>query len=303
MVVDGKTVLIAANPKSGAASSAELVQRLKCRLDELGFPCEIISNLEQLQARTTQLHASGAIRCVVSAGGDGTVSAIANLIPPEVPVLIFPLGTENLLAKHLGLSRDVESAAAVVQANVQTVMDVGTANGKLFLVMLSVGFDALVVQRMAAIRRGHINRWSYTRPILSAMSQYSFPRLKYRTCGSLTESEDGSSGAPAWLFVFNVPRYAANLQFCPQADPSDGLLDLCTFQQRGLTSGLGYLSQLWLNRHQKLSGFEHKKVESIEIDADPAAGDVPFQIDGDFGGILPLKIEVVPERLRLLFAP
>lgn len=303
MAADGKTVLIAANPKSGASSSAELVQRLKCRLDELGFPCEIISDLVQLQTRAVDLLASGALRCVVSAGGDGTVSAIANLLPADVPVLIFPLGTENLLAKHLGLRRDVDSAAAAIQANRQTVMDVGTANGKLFLVMLSVGFDALVVQRMADIRRGHINRWSYTRPILDAMWQYSFPKLQYRSRGPAAESEGGSSGAPAWLFVFNVPRYAANLPFCPQADPSDGLLDLCTFRQRGLTSGLGYFAQLWLNRHQKLSGFEHKRIEAMEIDADVAAGDVPFQIDGDFGGVLPLKIDVVPERLRLLLAP
>ncbi|GAB5401829.1 MAG: diacylglycerol kinase family protein [Aureliella sp.] len=301
MDAPGKTVLIAANPKSGTASSAERVQQLKSKLDGLGLPAEIIGDLGYLQQRASQLATDGKLRCVVSAGGDGTVSAVANLLDRETPILVFPLGTENLLAKHYGLTTDIEKTAECIVANRQTTMDVGLANGKLFLVMLSVGFDALVVQHMTAIRRGHINRWSYARPIIGAMSQYKFPKLNFRVDGVAPTGVDTPQSGPAWLFVFNVPRYAANLQFCPQADPSDGRLDLCTFARRGLMSGLGYFSQLWLGRHQSLAGFQHRRIERIEIDA---AGDgepeIPYQIDGDFGGVLPLNIQIAPSRLRLI---
>ncbi len=303
MDAPGKTVLIAANPKSGAASSASLVQQLKSKLDSLELPTEIIGDLGLLKSRASELSAAGRLRCVVSAGGDGTVSAVANLLSPETPILVFPLGTENLLAKHFSLTADVDGAAKCIVANRQTTMDVGLANGKLFLVMLSVGFDALVVKHMTAIRQGHISRWSYARPILGAISQYKFPGLKFRADGIGPCDTSGRETAPAWLFVFNVPRYAANLQFCPQADPADGWLDLCTFARRGLVTGLGYLSQLWFGRHQALPGFQHRPIRTLEIDgAGDGQREIPYQIDGDFGGVLPLKVEVAPGRLRLIIA-
>ncbi len=332
--MDAKHVLIAANPNSGAASSKRLVSELNDKLLALGFRSQIIESLELLRSQVAELHSAGTLRAVVSAGGDGTVAALANLLPPQLPLLIFPLGTENLLAKYLGLGKDVRSAAAAVAANKQVALDVGEANGKLFLVMLSCGFDAEVVRKMHAIRVGHINRWSYTWPILRALRDYRFPQLAGRfrmqllteqvpSDPSLTErvaaegivaSELGKSEVElsglspehlaAWFFVFNVPRYAAGLNFCPQADPTDGALDVCTFQRSGMVYGLGYLSRLWFGSHQSLRGFRHQLCQHLSLpaplDANGNPLEIPFQIDGDPGGVLPLEISVLPGRLQLL---
>lgn len=296
-------VLIAANPKSGASSKTGLVADLDAALTLQHFTSQIITDLQLLETRSRQLAAQGQLRAVVSAGGDGTVSAIANFLSPETPILVFPLGTENLLAKHLGLAGTVESAVQALLANQQVTIDVGLANDRIFLIMLSVGFDAEVVRQMTAIRTGHINRWMYARPIAHAMWRYRFPQLQYRAVGT-AESGTEISGSAAWLFLFNVPRYAAALKFCPQADPSDGQLDLCTFSQAGVSWGLGYLSRLWLGSHQRMRGFKHQRCSQVEIQAigpdGQAVEDVPYQVDGDLGGVLPLRIEVVPDRLRLI---
>ncbi|MEZ6076456.1 MAG: diacylglycerol kinase family protein [Pirellulaceae bacterium] len=82
---------------------------------------------------------------VVSAGGDGTAGALANLLPSHVPLLLFPLGTENLLAKHLGITGDVRQSRTILRSYQRHLLDVGRAGQKLFLVMLSCGFDAEVV--------------------------------------------------------------------------------------------------------------------------------------------------------------
>ncbi len=292
-------VLIAANPKSGAASGQRQVAELREALVADGYACDVHYSLEELRSSAMRLQTLGQLSAVVSAGGDGTAGALANLLPSHLPLLLFPLGTENLLAKHLGITGDVRQTRTILQAGHRTLLDVGSANGKLFLVMLSCGFDAEVVRQMHAVRTGHITRWSYAGPILTAMRGYSFPQLSF----TATRQTSLTSSA-AWLFVFNVPRYAAGLEFCPQADPTDGLLDVCTFQRSGLLHGLGYLTRLWLGSHQRLRGFAHSLSQRLEIAAPTTRLGkplvVPFQIDGDPGGQLPLVVEVLPKRLTLL---
>lgn len=314
MNVSAQHVLIAANPKSGSSSSASRVSELREAIEQAGFICEIVGELPVVQQRSAALHRDGRLRAVVSAGGDGTADALANLLSSQIPILLFPLGTENLLAKHLGITGDAQQACQSLQHNRTIAMDVGSANGQLFLVMLSCGFDAEVVGQMHAVRRGHINRWSYTRPILAALAKYRFPQLPFRI------DEQPAPSTAAWIFVFNVPRYAASLEFCPQADPLDGQLDVCTFQRGGIAFGVGYFSRLFFRSHQSMRGFRHQRCSQIMIESPPAFsgrshaklrvasggdsggddGDCPYQIDGDPGGVLPLKVKVLPGRLKLL---
>jgi diacylglycerol kinase family enzyme len=313
MAVVETHVLIAANPKSGAIASANRVAELRNAVQARGFHCEILSDLECVRSTSNKLQAAGVLRAVVSAGGDGTADALANALDAEIPLLIFPLGTENLLAKYLQLTGDVRQACETLVVGQRKKIDVGKANNTLFLVMLSCGFDAEVVRHMHAIRTGHINRWSYTRPILNALFKYRFPRLRVQTEATLGSEapvgRDAAGGAGvAWLFVFNIPKYAAALNFCPQADPTDGLLDVCTFRNPGVHWGLGYFARLWTGSHQRMRGFVHQRCQRITIAAPVDAGqrelkDVPFQIDGDPGGVLPLEIEVLPSRLTLLVPP
>ncbi len=213
-------ILIAANPKSGSGSRQSLLQSLREALVSDGFAVEVCTSLEQVQRLAADLHGRGQLHAIVSAGGDGTAAALANLIAADIPLLVFPLGTENLLAKHLGMTNDVAAARARLKAHRTIAMDVGLANNKMFLVMASCGFDAAVVDDMHANRKGHINRWSYTSPILRTLRRYSFPLAHLEECdeGADTRREQ----QVAWTFVFNLPRYAANLKFCPQADPLDG---------------------------------------------------------------------------------
>lgn len=306
----GRWVLIAANPKSGAGPAGQLVQSLADAVALRGYQTEIIHSLELLQATANRLNQKQELEAVISAGGDGTVSTLANLLPSDVPLLIFPLGTENLLAKYWGLTRDVEFACTTLVGGRTVHMDVGKANGKLFLVMLGCGFDAEVVRQMHRLRSGHISRWSYTMPLLRALKNYDFPQLSWTTGANnpFASNHYGSANVEsqqaAWLFVFNVPKYAASLEFCPQADPTDGKLDICSFKHSGRWAGFCYLLKLWQGTHQKLEDFKHtlarKLIIPAPIDRRGNAIDVPFQLDGDPGGMLPLEVEVLPSRLKLI---
>ncbi|MBX3422749.1 MAG: NAD(+)/NADH kinase [Pirellulaceae bacterium] len=293
-------VLVAVNPKSGTGSGQRLIAGLTNALQLGGWNCHVSDSLDQVQHRAGQLWAQQRLAAVVSAGGDGTVSALVNHLPTEVPILIFPLGTENLLARHWGLTCDAQQACNTLRAGRCVHMDVGCANGRLFLVMLSCGFDAQVVQALHAKRHGHIRQWTYAWPILRTWATYRFPLMGWHVVGG-AKSEVRQR---AWIFIFNVPRYAAGLPFCPQADPLDGRLDVCTFTQGGTLSSLYYLYRLCRGTHFELDDFEHSVQRSLRIDP-PLDGtgkplQIPYQIDGDPGGYLPVNLQVQPARVRLL---
>lgn len=284
-----REIVIAANPKSGRTRRNDLVGRLEQELRQRGFSPRVCWDLTEMATTASQLHAAGNLRCVVAAGGDGTAATVAERTPPEVVLSLLPLGTENLLAKYLGIHPDPIAVATMIEEGEWESLDAGLANGRLFLLMASVGFDSHVVDQVHRQRRGHIHQWTYAWPILSAIFRYSFPRLRW--------SHQDRRDDVAWFFAFNLPRYAQGLPFAPWADGHDGLLDLCTFSRGGVWKGLQYWYHLRQGKHVHLADFHTERVARVTIEAD---SQVPYQTDGDAGGYLPLTLEAVPNRLRVL---
>ena len=165
-------VVISSNPKSGSGNREDLVNQTAKLLREKGFEVHCSSDIQNVIEISESLFAKGKLRTVLGAGGDGTAALLANSLTPEIPISIFPLGTENLLAKYLGITATPSKVADLIQLGKTVRLDAGTANGKLFLIMAGCGFDAEVVHRLHSKRTGHIRHWSYARPILSAIRRY-----------------------------------------------------------------------------------------------------------------------------------
>jgi diacylglycerol kinase family enzyme len=96
-------------------------------------------------------HLNGGVSRIAVGGGDGTLAAVADLIrreSPDTELVCLPLGTHNHFAKDLGVPLDPERWLDwLVSHNVRRV-DLGEANGRLFLNNLSIGlYPALVKQR------------------------------------------------------------------------------------------------------------------------------------------------------------
>jgi len=84
--------------------------------------------------------AAGGADVVVMAGGDGTMSAgAAALAGGDCPMGVLPLGTLNHFARDLGIPQDLEGALAVVASGTVRRVDVGEANGHVFLNNASIG--------------------------------------------------------------------------------------------------------------------------------------------------------------------
>lgn len=301
-------VIIAENPRSGAGSGAASIdalqrelQRAGRRVVRLNQPAKIREAIEEAQSQklADQDQSSDSVspasgdefEGVIAAGGDGTVSMLADWLHPSTPLGIFPLGTENLLARHFLFSTDARAFVERWISAPRLRLDAGLANGKLFLVMASVGFDADVVTRLHRERKGHIRHWSYFKPLWKSIRKYQYPELRI-----VTDNHSRPIKA-RWAWIFNVPRYAMNLPILPDANGHDGKLDLCTFRGGWLLKGLLYFIGVLLRRHRGWRDTHVERAMRVRIESDVA---VPYQLDGDPGGYLPLEIEVLPARLTLV---
>ena len=82
------------------------------------------------------------------AGGDGSLAPVADVaIKRDVPFVVVPFGTRNHLARDLGLDRDDPLAALSAFSGREERIDVGRANGRLFLNNVSLGLYARLVHR------------------------------------------------------------------------------------------------------------------------------------------------------------
>jgi diacylglycerol kinase (ATP) len=296
---DARKVLIAVNPNAGACSRLPIAHDLANRLGQHGLHGEVITDVSELMAAAGELYATGQLRAVVAAGGDGTVSLLTNCLPPGVPLAVLPMGTENLLAKYLAVSGDPQLVCRAIVEGHFLRFDAGQAGDRLFLLMAGCGFDADVVRRVHQQRRGHIQHWSYAKPIFDSIRNYDYPPLRvyYAPADAPEGSQLTEQIEARWVFVVNLPRYAGGLCFTPDASACDGLLDVCTFREGSLWNGLMYLSGVMLGQHQAMRDCTVIRTRSLRVEAEVPA---PFQLDGDPGGELPMDFRVLPGRMTLI---
>lgn len=294
-------VWLLTSPKAGNGSGREELPRLVALLQKSNVPCQVIQSVDELRRQLCQT-GEDEESVVVAAGGDGTLSLAASLVsrligragesnsPQAVSLVPMPLGTENLLARQFGFTRTAEEVATTIRFGAPRLIDAGLANGRIFLIMATSGFDADVVRRLHLTRRGHIRRLSYMLPILRSLWKYSFPTLQIRM-------DSGESIECAWAMVFNLPQYGGDLTIEPAAIADDGLFDVIAFRSGSILSGLRYLVEIWFGWHLANASVVRARASAVSIESELR---VPYQLDGDYVGRLPLKIEMLPRSVRLL---
>jgi diacylglycerol kinase family enzyme len=295
---DRRQVLVLMNPRAGGHSRQPIVDELCQNLLTRSLSPQVFQDIDPLVEAAERLQSAGQLRAVVAAGGDGTFRLVAERTPLQTPLSIFPLGTENLVAKYLDAAPDPWQAARTLADGLTVPLDAGLADGRLFSLMAGCGFDADVVRRLHRTRRGHIRHWSYAKPILDTIRNYDYPELRiYYSPADDDGGELTREISARWAFVINLPRYAGGLSFAPRASATDGLFDLCTFKEGSLWHGLIYLGGVILGQHESMQDFNQIKTRKLRIEC---VGNAPYQLDGDPGGELPVEIQTLPGRLLTL---
>lgn len=293
-------VVIQRNPTSGSGRKQRVLLELIAALKSRHYGVRLFSSRSQLDRFMSDSRLERRVRCLVAAGGDGTVSSLFSR-HPEHAIAVLPMGTENLVARHLQMPCDGRAVADVIRKGHIRRFDTAAAGNGRFLLMASAGIDAEIVRQLQAVRSGHIRHWTYLRPILRTVACYRLPRI------TVTDRDTGRTVTGSHVIVSNFREYGLNLKLNPDADPTDGQLDVCVFQGRSLARSAihaarsvfhaqnGPLVVRFRSQHVTLSASGSGAHRTTD---DPDS--IPVQVDGDFAGQLPVDIRINASALQLL---
>jgi diacylglycerol kinase (ATP) len=295
-----RDVLIFANPIAGRGRGRVIAERLAGRLAAEGFrPTLFLERPDQVKREQLDPHA----RAAIVIGGDGTVRSVAKCLFHQTeegrdgpPLLIVPMGTANLLGRHLGIRWDARDLVprvvrAVAEHDVVR-LDTACANDEMFLLMASVGIDAQVVHELDRVRVGPIDFTSYVLPAALALGGYDYPRLTV-----MVDGKHVWRNGQAMALVGNVKEYGTGFPLLPHARPDDGLLDVCVLPCRTRNEALRHFLHAAAGEHLQSEGVVYIKGSSVRIDSDRS---VPVQIDGEAAGHTPVLINLLPVKVPFI---
>lgn len=239
------------------------------------------------------------VETVVAAGGDGTLRAVAEgIVGTETMLGILPRGTVNVLARELSIPMDDMAAALdICLLGATRRIDLGRSGDRYFLLMCSVGFDALAVRDVRPELKSVVGANAYVLAGMAALSTFVPPQMTLTLDGRVWYT-----GQAFMAIVANSPSYGGDLRVAPSARMDDGFLDVTLFtapdvplpvQRAAFVRQVGAVT---LGLAAADPDIHLLRARQVEISAVPTA---PTQIDGDAFGGTPITVEVAPKALTV----
>lgn len=232
---------------------------------------------------------------VVVAGGDGTVSsaAAALIAHPDATLGILATGSFNNMARGFGVPMTLDAALDVIGHGSRTVVDCGWIvrdgqDGQPFFEAVGVGLESLgFLAAEVAERRGV---WRALRAVWRGL------RARKAT---VTVTIDGRARRfrSFAVTVSNGPYHGPGFAVSPDADTTDGLLDIAVFSGMGRAEVIGHLVAVARRRPRREPRVVSDRGRRVTIEGGKRA--LAAHADGVSIGITPVTLEVRPGALGL----
>jgi diacylglycerol kinase family enzyme len=237
-------------------------------------PLMLTTTAEDTGAGQTRAAVEAGAALVVAVGGDGTIRACAEaLAEGSVPLAIVPAGSANLTARALGIPGRLESALAVAFGGRNRAIDLGSADGAVFVAMAGIGLDAAVVGAAHRLAKRQAGWPAYA---VAATGQL------LRRPVTFTLHIDG--GEPLTrrarcITVGNSGALPGGFAIMPDARPDDGRLDVVVLAPAGLLGWVDVGYRVALGSRRDDTQLERYQASTVEITAE--APGLPRQLDGE----------------------
>jgi diacylglycerol kinase (ATP) len=287
-----KKIVYIVNPISGRGKQQSIEEIVERETDRSVIAYSVLVTDRCGQAEEmSRAAALGGADIVVAVGGDGTVNEVARGIAGTGSALgIVPTGSGNGLARHLRLPLSFREAVRIINKGKLHTIDTATLNGRLFVSLAGVGFDALVAKKFAkSSKRGFVG---YARIAIPAY--FSYRPKKY------TIIADGQEiTRKALLITFaNSNQFGSNGSIDPIAELDDGLIDVCIVRKIPFFILVFVAPAFFLKQFHKTPYVEiikarevfvaRKRSRKIHLDGDPWKTERELRVK-----IQPLSLQVI----------
>jgi YegS/Rv2252/BmrU family lipid kinase len=229
-------------------------------------------------------------------GGDGTLmEGISGLMGSEIPLIILPGGSANVMARELGIPKDLREACGLIGQvpSKLKAIDVGQFDKRYFIVGMSLGFEADLVNGADRETKNRIGIFAYFLSAAAALKKTQKAVYHLRIDGQEHEVQGLT------CIITNTGNLGfSSISFDKHIDVSDGFLDVVVVRKANLSLfKLMVVTLLKRERPDNLELVEHWQGKDISVSSTPRQ---TVQCDGEVLEKSSLHIKVIPGAIYVL---
>ncbi|CAJ1004162.1 diacylglycerol kinase (ATP) [Brevibacillus aydinogluensis] len=236
---------------------------------------------------------------IIAAGGDGTIYEVVNGMAgkPARPALgIIPCGTSNDFARALGIPKSITRSCKIIAAGKRKRVDVGRINNRYFINIAGGGSLTNLTYEVPSKLKTLLGQLAYYVKGLEKLPSLHPIRVKLETRDKVLVDEE------IMIFLITNSHSVGGFdRLAPNADISDGKLDLIVVKKVGLGDFIRLAAQAIRGEHVKDPNLLYFQTDYIKATS-PSGETVQLNLDGELGGELPCVCEALPGHLEL-FVP
>ena len=230
---------------------------------------------------------------VVVGGGDGTINhTLPALVETKLPLVVFPMGTANLLARSLNINPGLDSLMATLKSGREKVIDLGMVNGIHFINVCGLGISTEVNQQVSPTLKKLTGPFSFWLTGLKISNTLKPFKMK------LTVDDQKPVERKTWqITICNGKKYAAWMTIEPQASYDDHLLRCLSTEIKQWWQGFRLLPCYIKGKYHDDLDVNFLRGKKILIETKKP---LSIDVDGDVQTKTPATFEVKEAALKLL---
>ncbi len=291
----GQRTVAIVNPAAGRGAGSSVARRIAGEFRDAGATLEVRRTSGPDEAgRLARDAVIDGCRVVVAVGGDGTANEIANgIIGTGAALALYPIGSGNDFARALGYPLRGKGVASFLTRATRRTIDVGEANGRVFLNSAGIGIDGYAAERVEATARVVGPTLGYFVGALVAIATYRALDMRVQV--------DGQARLGKYLIALasNGTHFGGGMKAAPGAKLDDGWLDVLLASDLGKASQLVALGRLYRGTHVNGKTIVLRRARAVEVELERK---IAVQIDGEVTHARGLSVRIRPRALDVLAA-
>ncbi|WP_193708331.1 diacylglycerol/lipid kinase family protein [Alkalibaculum sporogenes] len=299
--MDTKYIFLIYNPVSGNKSFCENLDYFFETFQNKGYEIHIYrTSCEEDFSKALQSRDMKIYDALIVAGGDGSINFVLNCLIElniDIPLGVIPAGTMNDICYNMGMSLDIVEAIDSLSLMHMEKVDIGLTNDKYFLNTCGAGLFMEVSQNTDRQLKNVMGRAAYLLTGIKELPKFKKWRIRITTDEKVIEDEF------YFFIVMNGKGAGGFHKLAPEASMNDGLFDLIAVKACPLNELPIIFAKVLTGTHTTNKNVLHLKSENISIENMEDTFDLLTDMDGEEGPQMPLKMSVIPSRIKMILPP
>lgn len=292
------------NPVAGRGYGAKVESEIRERLTAQRLDFDLVRTERRGHAiEMAEQAATDGFDPVVAVGGDGTTNEVVNglmaaALNGQAGTLgIVPVGSGSDFAHAAGVPASLEEACSRLARGRSRLVDIGRVtvddqSPRYFDNAVGIGFDGQVT--LEAMKFKRLRGMALYLPVVlkTVFVSLRVPRVR-------VEYDDNVLELPALMVVVaNGPREGGGFYIAPEAQPDDGIFDLCMVREVSKMGMLGLIPHFMKGTHVGRKPVTMAQARNVVI---TSPGNLVAHTDGEMLCTEGHRIEceILPQRLRV----